>query len=122
MPEWLRVISIMSWPDVFRVVNAVLGITIAGGLMFDRYAPWRDAQSTQKLLTFAIAGSFLWQAYTSIEVVWLIPDAAPAVGDQGVRVYGFTVFFLMVLAALLERHRRAALWESHAVLAEAVNK
>lgn len=101
--------GIDSWADVFRVVNIVLALLIAGGLMFDRYAPWRNERSVLRLLTFAIAGQFLWSAYTAAEVVWFIPDtASDAVANTaGIRVYGFTFWFVMILIALVIRRQRA---------------
>ena len=99
-----------DWPDVFRLINAGLSLFIAGSLMFDHYAPWRNKESMLKFQTFALAGCFIWQAYTAIEVIWFVPNNRTpegVVSDAGIRVYGFTFWFTMVVIALVIRRHRA---------------
>lgn len=114
IPPWLTSIGVDSCPDLFRLINMVLAVACAMGGMFDRYAPWRDSGSTLKLLTFTISGTFLWNAYTFAEVVWLNPAFVNQEADMGIRAYGFTVWYLLVAWALIERHHRLAGWAARA--------
>ena len=101
--------------DWCRAVNGVLALACAIILMFGKGAPWRNPLSTLRMFSFSISILFLWQTYTSIEVI-----ATTTGGDNGIRVYGFTGAYALVLLSLIIEIRRGKLLHRTHTLAEPV--
>lgn len=86
--------------DWFRAINAVLALICAGMILA---RSWADRHATRRLFSVALATFLFWQAYTSIEVIVLTTASDAA---SGIRVYGFTFCFALLLSALLIDRRR----------------
>lgn len=94
--------SVVDW---LRLLNIVLALICAVGIVTVPESPWRNsAAGGARLLSLSLCGTYVWSAYASYVAVVIRSDPLLDIHDYPVRVYGLTFWLVLTLCALGQRH------------------